>query len=348
MQLKKLFVIGLAFTMMTTLLVGCSGNKNEANSNSGDKVYTVGMITDTGGVNDESFNQSTWEGLQKAEEKYGSDKVKVKYLESTQDADYVPNIETFVEEDLDLIIGVGYKTSDAIKEAAENYPEKQFAVVDHSYDNQPENVTSLVYEDNTSSYLAGLIAGKMTKTNKVAFIGGMESVVLARFQYGYMAGVKAANPECEVIVRYANSYNDAALGKSIANQMHKDGVDVIFTAAGAVGTGAIEAAKENGKMAIGVDTDQNALAPNNVITSAVKNVDVSVIDLVGQLVDGSYKGGQVIVNTLAGGGVGIAETTSKNVPKDILKYVDEQAELVKSGEITVPENEKEYKEIVGE
>ena len=348
MQLKKLFAIGLAFTMMTTLLVGCSGNKNEANSNSGDKVYTIGMITDTGGVNDESFNQSTWEGLQKAEEKYGSDKVKVKYLESTQDADYVPNIETFVEEDLDLIIGVGYKTSDAIKEAAENYPEKQFAVVDHSYDNQPENVTSLVYEDNTSSYLAGLIAGKMTKTNKVAFIGGMESVVLARFQYGYMAGVKAANPECEVIVRYANSYNDAALGKSIANQMHKDGVDVIFTAAGAVGTGAIEAAKENGKMAIGVDTDQNALAPNNVITSAVKNVDVSVIDLVGQLVDGSYKGGQVIVNTLAGGGVGIAETTSKNVPKDILKYVDEQAELVKSGEITVPENEKEYKEIVGE
>lgn len=348
MQLKKLFAIGLAFTMMTTLLVGCSGNKNEANSNSGDKVYTVGMVTDTGGVNDESFNQSTWEGLQKAEEKYGSDKVKVKYLESTQDADYVPNIETFVEEDLDLIIGVGYKTSDAIKEAAENYPEKQFAVVDHSYENQPENVTSLVYEDNTSSYLVGLIAGKMTKTNKVAFIGGMESVVLARFQYGYMAGVKAANPECEVIVRYANSYNDAALGKSIANQMHKDGVDVIFTAAGAVGTGAIEAAKENGKMAIGVDTDQNALAPNNVITSAVKNVDVSVIDLVGQLVDGSYKGGQVIVNTLAGGGVGIAETTSKNVPKDILKYVDEQAELVKSGEITVPENEKEYKEIVGE
>ena len=347
MQLKKLFAIGLAFTMMTTLLVGCS-NKNDGADNTSKDVYTIGMITDTGGVNDESFNQSTWEGLQKAEEKYGSDKVKVKYLESTKDADYVPNIETFVEEDLDLIIGVGYKTADAIAEAAKNYPEKQFAVVDHAYEEQPENVTSLVYEDNTSSYLAGLIAGKMTETNKVAFISGMESVVLNRFQYGYMAGVKAANPDCEVVVRCANSFNDAALGKSIANQMHKDGIDVIFTAAGAVGTGAIEAAKENGKMAIGVDTDQNVLAPDNVITSAVKNVDVSVIDLVGQLVDGSYKGGQVIVNTLAGGGVGIAETTSKNVPKDILKYVDEQAELVKSGEITVPENEKEYKEIVGE
>ena len=110
---------------------------------------------------------------------------------------------------------------------------------------------------------------------------------------------------------------------------------------------AIEAAKENGKMAIGVDTDQNVLAPDNVITSAVKNVDVSVIDLIGQMIDGNYKGGQVITNTLASGGVGIAKTTDKNVPADILKYVEEQAELVKSGEIKVPQNEKEYNEIVG-
>ena len=329
MQLKKLFAIGLAFTMMTTLLVGCSSkNDNAGKDSASDKVYTIGMITDTGGVNDESFNQSTWEGLQKAEKKFGSDKVKVKYLESTKDADYVPNIETFVEEDLDLIIGVGYKIAGAIEEAAKNYPEKEFAIVDHAYEKQPENVTSLVYEDNTSSYLAGLIAGKMTKTNKVAFISGMESAVLARFQYGYMAGVKAANPDCEVVVRCANSFNDAALGKSIANQMHKDGADVIFTAAGAV------------------DTDQNALAPNNVITSAVKNIDVSVIDLIGKLIDGNYKGGEVVTNTLASGGVGIAATTDKNVPEDILKYVDEQADLVKSGEIKVPQNEKEYKEIV--
>ena len=343
MQLKKLFAVGLAAVMMSSLLVGCSGNKTD---NSED-VYKIGMISDTGGVNDESFNQSTWEGLQQAQEKYGKDKVQVKYVESSQEADYTPNIETFVEEDLDLIIGVGYKIAGAIEEAAKNYPEKEFAIVDHAYEKQPENVTSLVYEDNTSSYLAGLIAGKMTETNKVAFISGMESVVLNRFQYGYMAGVKAANPDCEVVVRCANSFNYAALGKSIANQMHKDGIDVIFTAAGAVGTGAIEAAKENGKMAIGVDTDQNALAPDNVITSAVKNVDVSVIDLIGQMIDGNYKGGQVITNTLASGGVGIAKTTDKNVPADILKYVEEQAELVKSGEIKVPQNEKEYNEIVG-
>ena len=348
MQLKKLFAIGLAFTMMTTLLVGCSSkNDNAGKDSASDKVYTIGMITDTGGVNDESFNQSTWEGLQKAEKKFGSDKVKVKYLESTKDADSVPNIETFVEEDLDLIIGVGYKIAGAIEEAAKNYPEKEFAIVDHAYEKQPENVTSLVYEDNTSSYLAGLIAGKMTKTNKVAFISGMESAVLARFQYGYMAGVKAANPDCEVVVRCANSFNDAALGKSIANQMHKDGADVIFTAAGAVGTGAIEAAKENGKMAIGVDIDQNPLAPENVISSTVKNINVSIVNLVGEILDGNYQGGQVIVNTLASGGVGLSDSTKDHVSKDILDYVNEQADKIKSGEIKVPENEKQYNEIVG-
>ena len=343
MQLKKLLAVGLAAVMMSSLLVGCSGNKTD---NSED-VYKIGMISDTGGVNDESFNQSTWEGLQQAQEKYGKDKVQVKYVESSQEADYTPNIETFVEEDLDLIIGVGYKIAGAIEEASKNYPDVQFAIIDHAYDKQPENVTSLIYEDNTAAYLAGLIAAKKTETNKVAFIGGMKSATLDKFEYGFRAGVKAANPDCEISVRYANSFSDAALAKSIANQMHKDGVDVIFTAAGAVGTGAIEAAKENGKMAIGVDTDQNALAPDNVITSAVKNVDVSVIDLIGQMIDGNYKGGQVITNTLASGGVGIAKTTDKNVPADILKYVEEQAELVKSGEIKVPQNEKEYNEIVG-
>ena len=340
MRFKKIFAVGLILTMITSLSVGCT-NKNGADDVS-EKVYKIGMITDTGGVNDESFNQSTWEGLQKAEEKYGKDKVQVKYLESNQDADYAPNIETFVEEELDLIIGVGYKTADAIEKAATNYPDIQFAIVDHSYENQPENVTSLVYEDNTASYLTGLIAGKMTKTNKVAYIGGMQSVVLDRFEYGYKAGVRAANPDCEVIARYANSFNDSALGKSIANQMHKDGVDVIFTAAGAVGTGAIEAAKENNKMAIGVDTDQNDLAPNNVITSAVKNIDVSVIDLVGKLIDGTYEGGQVVVNTLESGGVGIAETTDKNVPQDILDYVEQESKKIKEGQIIVPENAEQY------
>ena len=342
MQLKKLFAVGLTAIMMSSLLVGCS-SKTESNED----VYKIGMISDTGGVNDESFNQSTWEGLQQAQEKYGKDKVQVKYVESSQEADYTPNIETFVEEDLDLIIGVGYKMAGAIEEASKNYPDVQFAMIDHSYEKQPENVTSLIYEDNTAAYLAGLVAAKKTETNKVAFIGGIKSATLDKFEYGFRAGVKAANPKCELTVRYLNSFSDSALAKSVANQMHKDGVDVIYTAAGAAGTGAIEAAKENNKMAIGVDVDQSPLAPDNIISSTMKNVNVSIVNLVGEILEDNYQGGQVIVNTLASGGVGLSDTTKDHVSKDILDYVNEQAGKIKSGEIVVPENEKQYNEIVG-
>ena len=342
MQLKKLFAVGLTAIMMSSLLVGCS-SKTESNED----VYKIGMISDTGGVNDESFNQSTWEGLQQAQEKYGKDKVQVKYVESSQEADYTPNIETFVEEDLDLIIGVGYKMAGAIEEASKNYPDVQFAIIDHSYEKQPENVTSLIYEDNTAAYLAGLVAAKKTETNKVAFIGGIKSATLDKFEYGFRAGVKAANPKCELTVRYLNSFSDSALAKSVANQMHKDGVDVIYTAAGAAGTGAIEAAKENNKMAIGVDVDQSPLAPDNIISSTMKNVNVSIVNLVGEILEDNYQGGQVIVNTLASGGVGLSDTTKDHVSKDILDYVNEQAGKIKSGEIKVPENEKQYNEIVG-
>ena len=318
MQLKKLFAVGLTAIMMSSLLVGCS-SKTESNED----VYKIGMISDTGGVNDESFNQSTWEGLQQAQEKYGKDKVQVKYVESSQEADYTPNIETFVEEDLDLIIGVGYKMAGAIEEASKNYPDVQFAIIDHSYEKQPENVTSLIYEDNTAAYLAGLVAAKKTETNKVAFIGGIKSATLDKFEYGFRAGVKAANPNCELTVRYLNSFSDSALAKSVANQMHKDGVDVIYTAAGAAGTGAIEAAKENNKMAIGVDVDQSPLAPDNIISSTMKNVNVSIVNLVGEILEDNYQGGQVIVNTLASGGVGLSDTTKDHVSKDILDYVNE-------------------------
>ena len=342
MQLKKLFAVGLTAIMMSSLLVGCS-SKTESNED----VYKIGMISDTGGVNDESFNQSTWEGLQQAQEKYGKDKVQVKYVESSQEADYTPNIETFVEEDLDLIIGVGYKMAGAIEEASKNYPDVQFAIIDHSYEKQPENVTSLIYEDNTAAYLAGLVAAKKTETNKVAFIGGIKSATLDKFEYGFRAGVKAANPKCELTVRYLNSFSDSALAKSVANQMHKDGVDVIYTAAGAAGTGAIEAAKENNKMAIGVDVDQSPLAPDNIISSTMKNVNVSIVNLVGEILEDNYQGGQVIVNTLASGGVGLSDTTKDHVSKDILDYVNEQAGKIKSGEIVVPEHDKQYNEIVG-
>ena len=341
MRFKKLVSLSLTMIMSVGLLVGCSSDENAAS----DDIITVGMITDVGGVHDESFNQTSWEGLQSVQEELGKDKVNVKYLESTQEADYVPNIEQFVEEETDLIIGVGYKLADAIETAAKNYPDQQFAIVDHSYENQPENVTSLIFEGNTAGYLVGLVAGRMTETDKVAFIGGIESVVLKEFEVGFKAGVKDANENAKVLVQYANSFSDAAIGKSIANSMFSNGVDVVFQCAGAVGNGVIEAAKESDKMAIGVDKDQNSLAPDNVITSAMKNVNIAVADIVKSLADGSYVSGEVKLNTLATGGVGIAPTTEKNVPAEVLEFVEGKIQEITDGKLKVPATEDEYKEL---
>ncbi len=347
MKLKKFIALGLATVMSASMLVGC-GAKSDSDTatDNGDKVFRVGMITDTGGVNDESFNQSAWKGFQDAQEKFGKDKLEIKYLESKQDADYAQNIDTLADEEMDLIVGVGFKLEPAITEAAKNYPDQQFALIDATCEGeQLENVTSLLFEDNASAYLTGLVAGRMTETNKVGFIGGMESPVISQFDYGFRAGVKAANPDAEVMVQYANSFTDSALGKTIANQMHSKDVDIIFTCAGAVGIGAIEAAKENGKKAIGVDQDQNYLAPDNVITSAMKNIDVAVLEMLSKVVDGSYKGGEIIVNTLSIGGVGLAPTSNKNVPPDVLEYVNKESEKIKSGEVKVPSNKEEYEQL---
>ena len=341
MKFKKLVALSLTMIMSVGLLVGCSSDDSTAS----DDIITVGMITDVGGINDESFNQTSWEGLQAVEKELGKDKVNVKYLESKQEADYTTNIEQFVDEETDLIIGVGYKLAGAIETAAKNYPDQQFAIVDHSYENQPENVTSLLFDGNSAGYLVGLVAGKMTKTDKVAFIGGIESIVLKEFEVGFKAGVKDANENAQVLVQYANSFSDSALGKSIANSMFSNGVDIVFPCAGAAGNGAIEAAKELDKMAIGVDRDQNDLAPENVITSAMKNVNVAIADVVRSLVDGSYIPGEIKINTLATGGVGIAPTTDKNVSADILEFVEAKSKEVIDGKIKVPATEDEYKEL---
>ena len=337
MKFKKLVTLTMATVVSASLLVGCSSSNNNSASND-NKEITVAMVTDVAGVNDQSFNQSAWEGLQKAEKELG---VKVKYLESKQDSDYATNIETLVDEGADLILGVGMKLTDAIKEGAKLYPDQKFVLVDEDLSGV-DNVKSILFNAQESAYLAGLVAGKKTKTNNVGFIGGMELPVIDTFKYGFMAGVKAANPKAEIQAQYANSFTDQAKGKAIANQMYSNGADIIFTAGGDVGTGAIEAAKENGKFAIGVDRDQSSLAPNNVLTSAIKRVDVGIYELVKEYKEGIFKGGTATVYGLEDNAVGIPDTTKNLVSQDILDYVKEQTEKLKTGEIKAPKNEKEY------
>ena len=341
MKLKKLTTLLMAGMISTSLLTGCGSSTSDVEG--GDEKLTVAMITDVAGVNDQSYNQSAWEGLERAGKELG---VEVKYLESTQDSDYATNAETLVDEEVDLIIGVGSKLGPAIKEAAKNYPEQKFAIIDETYDEIPSNVKSVLFEAEQSSYLVGLIAGKMSETKNVGFIGGLDIPVVNTFKYGYMAGVKTANADCEIQTQYANSFTDQAKGRAISSQMMSKNADVIFIAGGDVGTGAIEAIKESNKYAIGVDRDQSDLAPNNVLSSAIKRVDVGMYETVKELVEGNFQGGKSVTYGLEQNGVGIADTTSNLVPQEILDFVNEQIEKLKSGEISVPKTEEEYNEFI--
>ena len=344
MTLKKFVTITMIASLLTSCITGCNNNKNNAsNNNSDDGEYSIAMITDVAGVNDHSFNQSAWEGLEKAKKELG---VNVKYLESKQDADYSTNVETLVDEEVDIIIGVGSKLAPTIEQAAKDYPNQKFVIVDETYKDIPSNVESILFNAEQSAYLVGLIAGKMTKSNNVGFIGGMDLSVINTFKYGYMAGVKTANSKCEIQSQYANSFTDQAKGKAISNQMMSNGADIMFIAGGDVGTGAIEAIKEANKYAIGVDRDQSDLAPDNVLTSAIKRVDIGVYETVKSFIEGKFEGGSERTYGLEEGAVGIPDTTSKLVPQDILDYVDEETKKLESGEIVAPKNENEYNEYI--
>ena len=224
MKFKKLAALSTAVIMSASMLVGCGNSESKESTN---KTLKVGMVADIGGINDESFNQSAWEGLQQAEKDFG---IEVKVIESKQASEYLQNMESLLDEDVDMVIGVGYTMKEDIEKQAENYPDKQFVLIDETYDTIPENITPILFRENEAAYLTGLIAGKMTKTNNVGFIGGIQTPVVSRFEYGYKAGVKEANEKSNVNVQYAGTFSDAAKGKSIANQMYGNGTDIILSA----------------------------------------------------------------------------------------------------------------------
>lgn len=294
---------------------------------------SIAMITDVGGVNDQSFNQSAWEGHQRAEKELG---VKVAYIESRQDADYGPNLETLFDAGTDLIWGIGFKMADAVLEAATHNADQKYAIIDFAWEKTPENLIGVVFKAEEASFLVGYIAAKMSKTGKVGFIGGMSFPVIWGFEYGFRAGVAQAGKNVEILSQYAESFTDAAKGKSIANSMYQQGADIIFHAAGGVGDGLIEAAKEQGKWAIGVDRDQNYLAPDNVLTSAMKRVDNAIFNIAKEMSEGKWQGGHTVSYGLAEGGVDIAPTTSKHVPADLLAEVEAIKARIIGGEIVVP------------
>lgn len=352
-------VLGLVLVLaMTFSLVGCSntpadptkapvdtqapaGNETNAPAPSTDKI-SVAMVTDLGGVHDKSFNEGAWAGLQKAQADFG---IEVSYLESKTEADYAPNLDTLYDEGHDLIVGIGFLMAEAVRDAALAHPDQAYAIVDDATNADLPNVTCLMFKNAQASYLAGAVAAKMSKTNNVGFIIGMVSPVMNEFGYGYVAGVLDTNPDAKVQQYNANAFGDAAAGKSAAITMFTNGADIVYHAAGGTGIGVIEAAKDQGKYAIGVDIDQAYVAPEAVLTSAMKRVDNAVYDISKQVQDGNVTKG-VITYDLSSGGVGLAPTQDL-LTEEVIAYVEDLEAKIISGEIVVLDTQKEFEEKYG-
>ena len=304
----------------------------------------IALVTDTGGINDQSFNSSAWEGMLRAQEELG---VEVKYFESKTDADYEPNLTMAVDDGYDLIIAVGWMMADQLAEVAEAYPDQKFAIIDNG--SVGDNVVGVNFATEQCSYLVGVVAATMTQTKNVGYVVGMISPLMDTFGVGYYAGVLDTCPDCTIQAFNANSYGDVAGGKAAALNMFTNGADIVYHAAGGTGLGVIEAASEQNKYAIGVDQDQAALGlgEGHMLTSALKNVGNAVYALVEDLVNGNFEAGDKMYD-LQTGAVDYASSEA-NVLSGAAKEAAEAAKAaILAGDIVVPATREAYNEKYGD
>ena len=311
-MIKKLKVLALV-GVLSMGIVGCSSNSLKKE----DKAK-ITLVLSTGGVNDQSFNQSAWEGALDAKNEYG---VEVSYLESNSDADYVQNIETAIDQDSDLVVGVGFQIGPAIEEASKAYPKQQFAIIDSTYEEIPSNVRPILFNEEQAGYLTGLIAGKTTESNVIGWIGGMDIPSCSNFYVGYEKGAKEVNPDVKALKQFTNSFTDAAKGKVVAQQMINKNADIIFMAAGGGNMGVIEAIKEADNVkGIGVDMPMSYLAKDHIITSALKNVGEGLKLTIKDYIEGNFDGGNEVKYDLISGGVGYELTDL--IPQEVVDFVE--------------------------
>lgn len=352
-MIKRKAGIALSLILAAGTLLGACGKGNDKNDKAGNKGgednFSVAMVTDVGGVDDKSFNQSSWEGLQNFGKENGLEKGKggYDYLASKSDADYTTNLNRLVREGFDLVYAIGFLMPSAVEEIAKQQKDAKFSIVDAEVD--LPNVASILFKEHEAGFLAGIAAAKTTKTNHVGFIGGMDVPVIERFQTGFLAGVKAVNPDVKVDVQFAGAFDKAEVGQAIASKMYSSGADVIFHAAGATGVGLFKEANDRKAKdpdkdfwAIGVDRDQADMGADVVLTSALKRVDVAVKDLATLTKDGKFPGGKVTLFGLAEDGVGLAPINEKAANKaEIESLVQEWTDKIKSGDVKVPETRDE-------
>jgi basic membrane protein A len=330
--MKKIVILIMA--IMVLLLTACGTEKESKNEKSENGKLKIGLVLSTGGLGDKSFNDSAYRGLKKAEDELG---VEIKYVEPSSVSEFDSFLREFAEANYDLIIGVGFQMKDSVVKIATEYPESHFVMIDQPVD--MPNVVSASFNEPEGSFMAGALAGMMTKTNVVGFIGAMDLPLIRSFGDGYMAGAKYINPKIVTFNAYVGGgspFNDPARGKEMALSMIDSKADIVYHAAAGSGIGVFEAAKERGVYAIGVDSNQDDVVPGTVLTSMLKNVDEAVFTIIKDTQEKGFKAGEKDFN-LANGGVGITDLkyTKDKVGEVNLKKLEEIKADIISGKINV-------------
>jgi basic membrane protein A len=341
---KKLLVIVSVLMVAVFVLSACAKAQEPAAPK-----FTACEVTDTGGIDDKSFNATAWKGIQDAVKELG---IEGKILESTQAADYEKNINAFVEEKCDLIVTVGFLLGDATKAGAEANPDTKFTIVDYAYDPTLPNVVGQVFNTDEAAFAAGYLAAGMSKSGKVGTFGGMQIPPVTIFMDGFYYGVQYYNAQKGTAVEvlgwdpaagtglFTNNFEDQTMGNQYAVQLMDQGADVIMPVAGPVGIGAAAAVKDRGNVLfIGVDSDWFETQPGYasvILTSVLKKMDAVTVAVIKTAMDGTFAGG-VSVGSLANGGVGIApyHDLDGQVPAELKAEIETILKDVAAGTLKV-------------
>ena len=336
---RRALVILVVLAALATLL---PARKSAGTKREGKPRARVGLVFDVGGRGDKSFNDAAYLGVSRAERELD---VEVAYLEPASTEDREAALRLFAARGFDLVIGVGFIFSSDIDAVARAYPDVRFAGVDYAPGPTgiPPNVAALVFREEEGSFLVGAVAGLMSKTHHVGFVGGMTGPLIRKFDAGYAAGVKAACERCVVHTSYAgttpDAFRDPAKGKALANAEIAAGADVIYHASGSTGHGVFEAARDAHALAIGVDADQYDEMPGTVVTSMIKRADVAAFDIVREVVEGRFQPGMRVFG-LREGGVDFVHDGphAAGIPDDVKARVARLRDDVVEGRIHVPKD----------
>jgi basic membrane protein A and related proteins len=325
----------MALTLLCLFALPACGDAGTAAGSGGQHLWTV--VTDTRGLGDQGFNDLAKSGAERSAASLGG---KSSIIQPGSQSQFIPNLQQAVASGSTTVTAVGFALADAVTQVAKAHPDSKFVLVDAVATDAGKplpNVAGIQFREHEAAFLAGIIAGKTTKTNKIGFVGGVELPSVVRFLTGFQAGLKQVNQSASVHTAYLGNFTDSAKGKELAKAHFDAGADIVFEVAGGGGLGVYDAAKARGPGAwvVGVDTCKQQLAPDNYLTSATKDVAGAVFKQNEAAANGTFTGGEISLG-LTEAAVGVCEDTFASLPAATQGLVEQAKKAVTGGQLTIP------------